>query len=133
MKYKLYKELLVGENILSHVFLNSTPPELSRRIADETTRLMNEHGKSEKWITENREIDLTLTIEGIEVNAKDFFQELWNQYETQVKKEASKLVKEQTSEKLNEIFCKLQSMEEITNELADDINWNYKSNIFNKE
>lgn len=133
MKYKLYKELLVGENILSHVFLNSTPPELSHRIADETTRLMNEHGKSEKWITENREIDLTLTIEGIEVNAKDFFQELWNQYETQVKKEASKLVKEQTSEKLNEIFCKLQSMEEITNELADDINWNYKSNIFNKE
>lgn len=133
MKYNLYKELLVGENILSHVFLNSTPPELSRRIADETTRLMNEHGKSEKWITENREIDLTLTIEGIEVNAKDFFQELWNQYKTQVKKEASKLVKEQTSEKLNEIFCKLQSMEEITNELADDINWNYKSNIFNKE
>lgn len=133
MKYKLYKELLVGENILSHVFLNSTPEELSYRIADETTRLMNEHGKSEKWITENREIDLTLTIEGIEVNAKDFFQELWNQYETQVKKEASKLVKEQTSEKLNEIFCKLQSMEEITNELADDINWNYKSNIFNKE
>lgn len=133
MKYKLYKELLVGENILSHVFLNSTPPELSRRIADETTRLMDEHGKSEKWITENREIDLTLTIEGIEVNAKDFFQELWNQYETQVKKEASKLVKEQTSEKLNEIFCKLQSMEEITNELADDINWNYKSNIFNKK
>lgn len=133
MKYKLYKELLVGENILSHVFLNSTPEELSYRIADETIRLMNEHGKSEKWITENREIDLTLTIEGIEVNAKDFFQELWNQYETQVKKEASKLVKEQTSEKLNEIFCKLQSMEEITNELADDINWNYKSNIFNKE
>lgn len=133
MKYNLYKELLVGENILSHVFLNSTPEELSYRIADETTRLMNEHGKSEKWITENREIDLTLTIEGIEVNAKDFFQELWNQYETQVKKEASKLVKEQTSEKLNEIFCKLQSMEEITNELADDINWNYKSNIFNKE
>ena len=56
---------------------------------------------------------------------------MFDQYEQHIRKEASDIVKEQTSEKFREIQSKLQEYEEICNEWANDINWEI-SNGFNK-
>lgn len=116
MRYSLYDDLLDDNNILSHVFLECLSAEQSKRIADKSLLM------SEKEI-KKRKIEVELIIDGESVNPKAFFDLFEKQYEEIVKKEATRLVKEQVSEKFSDIADKIRAYEEITEEWADEINW----------
>jgi len=122
-KYKLYGELLNEDNILSHVFLNCIPKELSKKISDDSDKLLETLDK--ETFRKNREIDLTLTIEGIEVDCKKFFTILWEQYEELIKKEATKIIEEQTSNTLYEFNNKLNELTNKIKNITENIKWNY--------
>lgn len=115
MKFKLYKELLNKNDIMSHVFLNCAD-ESVHEIAAKNEGLTIEEIK-------NRDVEIELKIDGKECDPRKFFSLLWEQYEKQIRKEANKIVKEQTSEKFQEIQTKLQDFAEICDEWANDINW----------
>ena len=117
MKYKLYDELLNGSNILSHVFLNCLEESSIITVANKNKSLNEEEIK-------NREIEIYLKIDGIDCDPSKFFNLFWEQYNDHVKKEATKIVKTQTSGKINEIIEKLDNYNLILEELGKDINWN---------
>lgn len=115
MKFKLYKELLNGNEIMSHVFLNCVD-ESAQEIVNKNEGLTTEE-------IENRDVEIELKIDGKECDPRKFFTLFWEQYERQIRKEATKIVKEQTSDKFKEIQSKLQDFEEICNNWVEDINW----------
>lgn len=113
MKYKLYEVLLDKDEILSHVFLECLGHEECEKIAAQVT-------------DENREdfeVDIELKIAGKSVNPKKFFDVFANQYDRLLREEATKLVKEQLSEKFRDISNNLIEMEEVVDNWAENINW----------
>jgi len=132
MKFKLYKELLSENEMLSHVFLNSCPMHISEKIAEGTKKMYDVDKLSNSEIQEQRVVDMKLFIEGEEANLRNFFNELAHQFTSIVKKEATKMVKEQTSNKIDELIYKLNNISEITDNISEDINWNYDKNPFQK-
>jgi len=119
-KYSLYKVLLNDNNILSHVFLNCLPSGLAEKIAAENETM-------EKEDIEKREIEIELKIAGESVDPGKFFKRLENQYDELLKEAATHILKEQTSEKFQEISYKLNEFEEIINSWAEEINWDVKN------
>lgn len=117
MKFKLYKELLNKSDIMYHVFLNCINDEDAQKMVNENKYLTDNE-------IENREIDIELKINGTEYNPRNFFSSIWEQYEKLIQKEVTKIIKNQTSEKLRTIQSKLQEYEEICESLSNDINWN---------
>ena len=124
MKFKLYKELLNENDIMSHVFLNCAFDSL-QEIADKNNGLTTEE-------IENRDVEIELKIDGKECDPRKFFSLFWEQYEQQIKRKATQIVKEQTSEKFREIQSKLQGYEEICDSWANDINWQAPNNFSKK-
>lgn len=116
MKYSLYKDLLSRDHILSHFFLNCISEENLAKIAEENKNLPEEKIRA-------REIEIEVKVNGISVNPKKFFDLFSDQYEDCVKREAKKMVKEQLSEKFSEISDKLDEYRNITQQWAEDINW----------
>ena len=115
-KYSLYGELLNDNNIMSHIFLTCLPQDLSVKIAGESSAMPREK-------IEKRTIEIALVIEGVSVNPKPFFNLFVDQYDDLVKKTATEIVKEQTSEKLTEVSNKIFEINDIMNSFAVDINW----------
>ena len=81
---------------------------------------------------ENRDVEIELKIDGKECDPRKFFSLFWEQYEQQIKRKATQIVKEQTSEKFREIQSKLQGYEEICDSWANDINWQAPNNFSRK-
>lgn len=124
MKFKLYQELLNESEIMSHVFLNC--------IDESVNEIANKNKGLTKEQIENRYVEIELKIDGKECDPRKFFTLFWEQYEQQIRIEADKIVKEQTSEKFQEIQSKLQDFELIYDEWRNEINWNVP-NKFIKE
>lgn len=124
MKYSLYKTLLNKNDILSHVFLNCAHSFL-KEIAEENEGMSREE-------IEGREVDIELKINGKVCNPKDFFDVLYEQYELELKKEATNMVKRQTNEKFLDISNKVQELEDILETYADDIKWDFQNPYQNK-
>lgn len=116
MKYSLYKDLLSQDHILSHLFLNCISKENLAKISEE--HMGWPHEKIEK-----RKIEVEVNINGMSVNPKKFFELFTEQYADCVKREATKMVKEQISGKFSEISGKLDEYKNITDQWANDINW----------
>lgn len=125
MKYKLHKELLNDNNILSHVFLE-TIGEFSAELAKENKVKFDAGAK-------DVDIEITLTIAGRRVNPGNFFNLLIDQYDRQVHDTATKIVKEQTSEKLTDIYNQIDELATVVNGMTDEINWDYKFNPLQKD
>jgi polyhydroxyalkanoate synthesis regulator protein len=132
MKFKLYKELLSEDKILSHVFLNCCPSHLSNKIAEKTKEMCEIKEMSNDDIEEQRVVDMKLFIENEEVDLRNFFDELMEQFTSIVKKEATKMVKEQTSNKLYDIQDKLNTLSQLTDDISNNIDWKYDKNPFLK-
>lgn len=115
MKFSLYKELLNENDIMSHVFLEC----VDESVADIAYR---NKGKTSEEI-EKTEIDISLTIDGEECDPRKFFNLFFEQYNMLLKQEASKMVKKQTSEKLEEVIEKIQGFKEVIDDWANEINW----------
>ena len=124
-KYSLYKDLLNKDHILSHIFLNCLSPKDLEEIANENI------GKTAEEV-EAREIEISLIVNGKSINPKKFFDLFISQYDSFIKKNATEIVKEQTSEKLSEISNKIFEINEIMNSFAEDINWQVEGNPFAK-
>lgn len=114
------------KNILSHLFLNCLTPEIIENIQKKRTVNPDADPNKEK-------LDITVWIEGVAVDPKSFFDIFERQFDDIVKRTASKMVKEQVSDKFIEISNKLNEYEEITKEWANDINWEIPTNPFQKE
>ena len=125
-KYSLYKELLDERNILSHVFFNCAEKNLLEAIAAKN------ESKSEEQI-EKRKIEIELKIDGCVCDPKGFFEEIRVQYFSQVRKAATKILKERTSDKFNEIVGTIESYRQITDSWAEDINWEVENPILKKD
>lgn len=114
------------KNILSNLFLNCLTPEIIENIQKKRTVNPDADPNKEK-------LDITVWIEGVAVDPKSFFDIFERQFDDIVKRTASKMVKEQVSDKFIEISNKLNEYEEITKEWANDINWEIPTNPFQKE
>lgn len=115
MKYSLYKTLTNDQEVLSHVFFNCAN-DFIVEIANKNQGMTPEE-------IEKRQIDIELKIDGHICDPKKFFDVLYSQYEEQVKKAATAIVKEQVSERFDEILNKLEEYRKITDNWANDINW----------
>lgn len=122
-KFKVMSELVEGKNIISHLFMNNIHntkwfeqmPERRKNMTDQEI--------------EEETVEITLNVNGEELtNTKEVFDNLENQLESLILLKATELVKKQTSNKFREISEKLSEFEQITNEWANDINWDYEYN-----
>jgi hypothetical protein len=116
MKFKLYQELLNEQDILAHLFLNCIDKENLNKIANININLSKEE-------IENREIDIQLIIDGKEYNPRNFFELFFKGYSQDIRKEASIIFREKTSEKLIDIINKIMEFEQICNDLSNQLNW----------
>lgn len=119
MKYTI-KELLDNNEIMSHLFLNCVPQEKLEEIA-----------KREGTI-DSKKVNIEMKVDGNSINPREFFRIFIDQYDYMVKEAATKIVKEQTSQAFKNITDRLYEYEQITNEWANDIDWQV-DNIFEKE
>jgi len=120
MKFKLYSELVNHNDIMSHVFLNCCNHSLLNEVSGGDKKLTSKLTQEE---IEDIEVEIELKIHGKECNPRKFFELLWEQYVKHVKDEATEIVKQQTSHKLNEIRDKMMEFEEICDEWANELNW----------
>lgn len=124
MKFNLYKELLSENNILSHIFLNCVEKGKLESFADDTKKAMDaDPNLTSDYIEENRVVEMKLFVEGEEVDLRKFFEMLWDEYEYMVKSQATEIVKEQTSDKLNDISSQIMHLQDCANDLSEHINW----------
>lgn len=130
MKYSLYNELLDQKDILSHVFFNCAW-EFIEEIADK--HAPKKKGKTRDEYKDKIKIDIELKIDGHVCNPRKFFEMLKDQYYRNVTERATKLVKEQTSEKFGEIADKLRDVEEIVESWGESINWQMDNPFEKKE
>jgi hypothetical protein len=112
MKYNLMKDLLDHNNVLSHLFLNCLTKEQLETLAS------GNNGKTAEEV-DARTVEIELTINGISVNPKKFFDLFSDQYDDMVKRAATKLM----DEKFRDFSGKMQEMQEVMNAWAEEINW----------
>lgn len=122
MKYKLMEDLLDHNNVLSHLFLNSLTSEQVEIIAS------GNEGKTAEEV-DARTVEIELTINGMSVNPKKFFDIFSDQYEDMVKKAAKKLMEE----KFRDFSEKMDRMQEVMDAWAEEINWDVPNPFVKKQ
>lgn len=128
MKLDLYRDLLNHSSVMYGVFTSCIDSDTIKQIVDNTKNIYAAQGH-----TDDRPIEVSLRFDGIEVNPEQFFNNFYSQYEELIKREATKIVKEQCSDKYNEIIDKITLLDQVTNGLAEEINWEISgNNIFQK-
>lgn len=113
-KFSLYDYLLDGNNILSHVFLESADKIVCESIAAKNEGLSDEKIKK-------RKIEIELKIDGYNCNPEKFFDMIYEQYVEQVKDEAKKFIQQNTTDKLEELEDKIYSIKESVDYLTDEV------------
>ena len=125
-KFKVMRDLVEGESMIATIFMNNIH---NTKWFD--TMLERRKSMTEKEIEEET-VKIELTVNGEKlVNIDDVFEEFEKQMDGLIKREATKLVKEQTSEKFQDISNRITDFQEITEQWADDINWSYNFNTKN--
>lgn len=110
-----------SNEMLSHIFLGCIPIEQLEQIRDTFV------GEKD-WNKESVKIPVEMTIGGVSVNPKKFFDTWRNQMEEMVLKEATKLVSEKLgSKKMGDMQDKLYEYEQVLKSWEDDINWDVKN------
>ncbi|MDC7249487.1 MAG: hypothetical protein PQJ49_06200 [Sphaerochaetaceae bacterium] len=122
-KFKVMSDLVQGRSLISHLFMN----EIHKTKWFEDT-LKRREGMTDKEI-ENETVDIRLTVAGEEIPFEDTFNFIEGQIQDMIKREATRLVKEQTSERFVDIVNKLNDMENVVDTWAEDINWDYDYNV----
>lgn len=117
------KKLLADDEIMSHVFFNAIS-EVSDELLDEWRQKEGEEDKA---------LNFKLTINGTSVPVEKFFNVLYEQYSEQVHKKATQIVKEQASEKLNEMIGKISDANQALEYALSDINWDMSPSDFVKK
>ena len=112
--------------MLSHIFLNCIPYEQLKEIRD---KFIGE----KDWQTESVTIPVELSIGGVSVNPKKFF-DIWrDQMQSLIMKRAQNLVAEKLgSKRLSDMQRALNNFEEVLKYWENDINWDV-DNPFNAD
>lgn len=127
-KFKLKSELVDGDSLLSHIFMNNI--HKTKWFENYTKEVKLSSPEKEK----SKTVDIKLVVNGEEFpDIKEIFEDFEIQIETLIKKKATELVKEQTSEKFRDICNKLSDFSEITDQWSEDVNWDYDYNSKNFE
>ena len=115
------KSLMDNNEMLSHIFLGCIPIEQLEQIRDTFV------GETD-WQKQSVKIPVELTIGGVSVNPKKFFDTWRNQMEEMVLKEATDLVAEKLgSKKMRDMQDRLYEYEQVLKSWEDDINWDVKN------
>lgn len=83
-----------------------------------------------------KEIDIVLTIDGIEYNHEEFFEHLTENYFNYLSKQVKNVVIEETMDKINDVRNKLNDIESIVDSISSNIDHDIsviKYNYFKKE
>lgn len=112
---------LVDENeMLSHIFLGCISKEELRQIKDKFIGEVD-------WKEESCKIPVTMTIGGVDVNPKNFFDEWRNQMQKIVEKEANRILKQQLSGRLTDLIKPIQQIEQVFDYWVTEVNWEVKN------
>lgn len=118
MKIEL-KELMSDGEMLSHIFLGCIPVDNLIVIRDKFTN----NGEID-WNKESCKIPVELTIAGVSVNPKQFFDNWRNQMQKLILEQAQELVAEKLgSQKMRDMQSKLGEYEEVLKSWESEINW----------
>ncbi len=111
------RELMMDNEMLSHIFLGCIPIEKLEGIRDKYI------GKAD-WQKESVKIPVELKIGGVSVNPKGFFDSWRDQMREMILKKAQELVAEKLgSAKMREMQDKLSEYEDVLKSWEDEINW----------
>lgn len=116
------EQIVNDHDIMSHVILNSMCTGDKKRDAEIIESWKDEKGHMPEVF------EVVLTVNGQELNPESFFSAVWEQYEYQVRKDATTIVKEQTSEKLEEMVGKIYEVKKALEEAVENINWDLNLN-----
>lgn len=116
------RELMSDHEQMSHIFLGCIPIEQLREIK---TKYEKPGGN---WRKDGTTIPVDMTIGGIPVNPKKFFDSWRNQMQRLINDEAKKLVtKKLGSQKMRDMRDKLNEYEQVLKSWEKDINWDAKN------
>lgn len=114
MKFKI-KDLIKVNVEVAHLYLSCITTELIKNITNK-----------ENYNFDTTEVDMKLFIEDTEVDINKFMNTLMGNYYELIKKEATKLLKKQLSQKAIDIADTLNDLQNKLECLEDDISWDEK-------
>ena len=118
MKFKL-KDLVNTQNndIVSHMFLHCIDREFA-----------NSHKFVNDEDFNNKEIDITLNIDGQEFDIRNWLENFKENYFYYVKREAQRIVSEKLSDKCYEIADSLNMLKDKLESIESNIDWSEEKN-----
>lgn len=116
------RDLMDSNELLSHIFLGCIPRE-------QLIEIKEKYMSDEKdWRKESVTIPVEMTIGGISVNPKQFFDTMKSQMVDMIGKKANEIVAQQyLIGKINDIQDKLNEYHDIISSWQTDINWDIKN------
>ncbi len=119
------KDLMDDNEMLSHIFLGCIPRQ---ELVEIKEKYIGVDGEEINWQEKSVTIPVTMTIGGVDVNPKEFFDEWKIQMKEIVSKEATKLISDKIgSGKMKDLQVKLQEYEQVLNSWEEDINWDVEN------
>ncbi len=110
MKINVYKYLRTGK-FIEHAILMT----ITKDILAKAPKYKNKKFKK---------LDITMHIEGQEIDLIKFFDHMEKEWRSSVSKSAENLFEEKASEKMGEIYDSLNQLEAYAKELSSKIDWN---------
>jgi hypothetical protein len=115
------RELMDDNEMLSHIFLSCIP-------INELKIIKEKYVSDKDWNNTSVKIPINMTIGGVNVNPKIFFDSWRNQMNDMISKKATELISEKIgSSKIKNMIDKLNEYEQIINDWETDINWDIKN------
>lgn len=119
------RELMDGNEMLSHIFLGCIPRE---KLMDIKEKHIGKKGKEIDWQKESVKIPVEMKIGGVSLNPKEFFNSWREQMNRMISEKAQELVSEKLgSQKMRDMQDKLYQYEQILNDWEKEINWDVKN------
>lgn len=121
------RELMDDNEMLSHIFLGCIEKEDIRKIKDKFIG-------TKDWRTESVKLPVTMTIGGVDINPKGFFETWKKQMQRMIRDKAEILVAEKLgSKKMRDMQDKLNEFEQVLLSWEGDINWDIENPLIEKD
>jgi hypothetical protein len=121
------KDLMADNEMLSHIFLGCIDKSDLKEIK-------NKYIGTKDWRIESVKLPVEMSIGGVPVNPKKFFDTWRDQMKGLIEREAKKLFQEKAaSKKMCELADMLGNYEEILRSWESDINWEAENPLIDKK
>lgn len=124
--------LLLDENeMLSHIFLGCMDQVQLTTIKE---KYVGKDGKEKDWQQVSVKIPVTMTIGGINVNPKEFFDEWKNQMQSIILKKAQELLSTKIgTKKMQELVNRIYQIENVLGYFEEEIDWDVENPFMTKD